>query len=89
MKCSKKVLKKCLKICGKAIHLPRLNDGRGRNREKSCVFLEKKMLFLDNFMQNTFTKSNSIMHKLFCIVNDNKCRLVNCVTQVVCGIMQM
>ena len=40
VKCSKKVLKKCLKMCGKAIHLPRLNDGRVRNREKNCVFLE-------------------------------------------------
>ena len=63
MKCSKKVLKKCLKVCGKAIHLPRLNDGRVRNREKNCV--------LDNFKQNTSKKSNSIMHNLFCIVNDN------------------
>ena len=40
VKCSKKVLKKCLNVCGKAIHLPRLNDGRVRNREKNCVFLE-------------------------------------------------
>ena len=40
MKCSKKVLKKCLKLCGKAFHIPRLNDGRVKNREKNCVFLE-------------------------------------------------
>ena len=39
----KKVLKKGLKVCGKAIPLPRLNDGRVRNREKNCVFLEKKL----------------------------------------------
>ena len=63
MKCSKKVPKKCLKVCGKAIRLLRLNDGRVRNREKNCVFLEKKnFCFLDNFMQNTSTKSNSIMY---------------------------
>ena len=41
VKCSKKVLKKRLKMRGKAIHLPGLNDGRVRNREKkNCVFLE-------------------------------------------------
>ena len=39
VKCSEKVLKKCLKVCGKANHLPRLNDGRVRNREKN-LFLE-------------------------------------------------
>ena len=89
MKCSKKVLKNYLKVFGKAIHLPRLNDGRVRNREKNCVFLEKNCRFWTIFLQKTSTKSNSIMHKLFCIVNDNKCRPVNCVTQGVCGIMQM
>ena len=45
MKCSKKVLKKCLRVHGKAIHLPHLNDGRVRNREKNCVFLEKNCCF--------------------------------------------
>ena len=40
-----KILNKCLKVCGKAIHLPRLNDGRVGNREKNCVFLEKKCCF--------------------------------------------
>ena len=40
VKRSKKKLKKCLKVCRKAIHLPRLNDGRVRNREKNGVFLE-------------------------------------------------
>ena len=81
VKCSKKVLKKCLKVCGKAIHLPRLNDGRVRNREKKCVFLDLKLMFLANFMQNTSTKSNSIVHNLFCNVIDNRCRPVICVTQ--------
>ena len=81
MKCSKKVLKKSLKMCGKAIHIPQLYDGRVKNREKNSVFLESKLLFLNNFMQNTSSKSNSIMHKLFCVVNDNKCRPVNCVKQ--------
>ena len=57
MKCSKKVLKKCLKMCGKAIHIPQLYDGRVKNREKKlCIFRVK-------------------------IVNDNKCRPVNCVKQ--------
>ena len=40
MKCSKKVLEKCLKMCGKAIHIPQLYDGRVKNREKNSVFLE-------------------------------------------------
>ena len=40
-----KVLKNCLKVSGKEIHLPRLNDGRVRNREKNCVILEKKCCF--------------------------------------------
>ena len=40
MKGSKKVLKNCLKVCGKAIHITRLNDGRVENREKNCVFSE-------------------------------------------------
>ena len=30
MKRSKKILKKCLKVCGKAIHIPGLNDGKVR-----------------------------------------------------------
>ena len=40
MKFSKNVLKKCLKVCGKAIHIPRLYDGRVKNRETNSVFLE-------------------------------------------------
>ena len=40
MKFSKKVLIKCLKVCGKASHIPRLYDGRDKNREKNSVFLE-------------------------------------------------
>ena len=40
VKFSEKVLKKCLKVCSKANHLPDLNDGRVRNRDKNCVFLE-------------------------------------------------
>ena len=31
MKYSKKVLKKCLKLCGKVIYLPPLNDGKVKN----------------------------------------------------------
>ena len=85
----KKVLKKCLKVFSKAIHLPHLNDGRVRNREKYCVLSEQKLLFLENLMQNTSTKSNSVMHQLFCIVNDNNCRPVNCVTHGVWVIMQI
>ena len=38
MKCSEKVLKKSLKVCGKAIHIPRLYDGRVKNREKIVSF---------------------------------------------------
>ena len=38
MKCSKEVLKICLKVCGKAIHTPPLNDGRVKNREKDVSF---------------------------------------------------
>ena len=38
VKGSKKALNKYLKVCTKAIHLPRLNDGRVRNREKNYVF---------------------------------------------------
>ena len=38
MKCSKKVLKKYLKMCGKAIHIPQLYDGRVKNREKIVYF---------------------------------------------------
>ena len=38
MKCSKKVLKKCLKVCGKVIHIPQLYDGRVENREKIVYF---------------------------------------------------
>ena len=56
MKCSKNVPKKCLKVCGKAIHLPRLNDGRVRNREKKfCVFRVKIVLF-GQFYANYFHK---------------------------------
>ena len=40
MKCSKKVLKKCVKMFGKAIHIPQLYDGRFKNGEKNSVFLE-------------------------------------------------
>ena len=40
MKCSKKVLKKCLILCGKAIHIPELYDGRVKNRKKNSVLLE-------------------------------------------------
>ena len=40
-----KVLKKCLKVCGRAIHLPRLSDERVRNREKKLCILEKKCCF--------------------------------------------
>ena len=39
-KCSKKVQKKCLKAYAQAIHLPRLNDERVKNREQNYVFLE-------------------------------------------------
>ena len=28
------------KVCGKAIHIPQLYDGRVKNREKNSVFLE-------------------------------------------------
>ena len=56
MKCSEKVLKKCLKVCGKAIHLPRLNDGRVRNREKNCVFLEKEIIVFGQFYAKYFHK---------------------------------
>ena len=56
VKCSKKVVKKCLKVCGKAIHLPRLNDGRVRNREKNCVFLEKKIVVFGQFYAKYFHK---------------------------------
>ena len=38
MKCSKKVLKNCLKVCGKATHTPPLNDRRVKNREKNVYF---------------------------------------------------
>ena len=34
MKCSKKVLKNCLKMCDKAIHIPQLYDGRVKNRKQ-------------------------------------------------------
>ena len=37
-KCSKKVLKKCVKVCGKVIHIPQLYDGRDKNREKIVYF---------------------------------------------------
>ena len=37
MNCSKKVLKKCLKAFGKAIHTTSLNDGR-MNIEETLVF---------------------------------------------------
>ena len=40
MKCSKKVLKKCLKMCGKAIHIPKLYDRRVKNPQKNSLFLE-------------------------------------------------
>ena len=45
MKFSKKVLKNCLKVCGRAIHIPRLNDGRVKNREKMCIFRVKIVVF--------------------------------------------
>ena len=45
IKFSKKVLKKCLKVCGRAIHIPRLNDGRVKNREKMCIFRVKIVVF--------------------------------------------
>ena len=35
MKCSKTVHRKCLKVCGTAIQIPRLNDERVKNREKN------------------------------------------------------
>ena len=56
VKCSKKVLKNCLKVCGKAIHLPLLNDGRVRNREKNCVFLEKKIVVFGQIYAKYFNK---------------------------------
>ena len=59
-----KVPKKCLKVCGKAIHLPRLNNGRVRNREKNCVFLKKKYCFW-TIVCKILPQSNSILHKLF------------------------
>ena len=50
-----KVLKKCLKICGKAIHLPRVNDGRVRNREKKlCIFRVKIDVFAKYFHKKQF-----------------------------------
>ena len=46
VKCTRKVLKKCLKVGSKAIHLPRLDDGRVRNREKKmCIFRVKLVVF--------------------------------------------
>ena len=38
MECSKKVLKKCLKLCGKAFHKPGSNDKRVKNEEKIAYF---------------------------------------------------
>ena len=41
MKCSKTVLRKCLKVCGVAIQIPRLNDERVKNREKILLIKSK------------------------------------------------
>ena len=56
VKCSKKVLKKCLKMCGKAIHLPRLNDGRVRNREKKLRIFRLKIDVFGQFYAKYFHK---------------------------------
>ena len=51
-----KVLKKCLKVCGKAIQIPRLNDARVKNREKNCILLEKELFFFGQFYAKYFNK---------------------------------
>ena len=56
IKCSKKVMKMCLEMCGKAIHIPGLYEGRVDNRRKNNVFFRVKTSFLENFMQKSSTK---------------------------------
>ena len=56
MKCSKKVLKKCLKMCGKAIHIPQLYDGRVKNREKKLCNFRVKIVVFEQFYAKYFLK---------------------------------
>ena len=66
VKCSEKVLKTCLKVCGKAIHLPRLNDGRVKNREKMSVFRVKIVVFgqfyAKYFKENQLHYAQIVLH---------------------------
>ena len=63
----KKVLKKCLKVCGKAILLPRLIDGRVNNREKKlCIFRVKIVVFgqfyAKYFHKKQFDYAQTLLH---------------------------
>ena len=49
MKCSKNVLKKCLKVCGQAIHIAGINDGRVKIEEKNCVFFKVNIVYFGQF----------------------------------------
>ena len=60
-----KVLKKCLKVCGRAIHLPRLNDERVRNREKKLCILEKNVFgqfYAKHFHKKQFHYAQIALH---------------------------
>ena len=64
---SKKKLKKCLKMCGKAIHLPRLNDRTVRNQEKKlCIFRIKIVVFgqfyAKYFHEKQFHNAQIVLH---------------------------
>ena len=50
MKRSKKRMKKCLNLCGKAIHIPGLTDGRVKFEEKVAYFLSVKIIIFVQFL---------------------------------------
>ena len=52
-----KVLKKCLKVCGKAIEIPYLNDRRVKNREKKLNILRVKIVIFGQFYAEYFHKN--------------------------------
>ena len=55
MNCSIKVLEKCLKVCGKAIHTTGSNDGR-INIEETHVFFRVKIAIFGQFYAKDFHK---------------------------------
>ena len=56
VKCSKEVLKMLLKVCGKSIRIPGLNDGRVKNRGNNCVFSRVQIVIFGQFYARNFHK---------------------------------